>query len=38
MNQTDEYFSDEQLQFINEMNTFQIKGRYPDYAENLEKQ
>lgn len=35
--QTDEYFSEEQLQFINEMNTFQIRGRYPDYAENLEK-
>jgi HEPN domain-containing protein len=35
--QTNEYFSDEQLQFINEMNTFQIKGRYPDYAESLEK-
>lgn len=35
--QTDEYFSEEQLQFINEMNTFQIKGRYPDYAESLEK-
>lgn len=35
--QTNEYFSEEQLQFINEMNTFQIKGRYPDYAESLEK-
>lgn len=35
--QTDEYFSEEQLQFINEMNTFQIKGHYPDYAESLEK-
>jgi len=35
--QTGEQFSDEQLQFINEMNTFQIKGRYPDYAESLEE-
>ncbi len=35
--QTNEYFSEEQLQFINEMNTFQLKGRYPDYAESLEK-
>lgn len=35
--QTNELFSEEQLQFINEMNTFQIKGRYPDYAESLEK-
>jgi len=35
--QTNEYFSEEQLQFINEMNTFQIKGRYPDYAESLER-
>lgn len=34
---TNEYFSEEQLQFINEMNAFQIKGRYPDYAESLEK-
>lgn len=35
--QTNEYFSEDQLQFINEMNVFQIKGRYPDYAEGLEK-
>lgn len=35
--QTNEYFSEEQLRFINEMNTFQIKGRYSDYAESLEK-
>ncbi|MBW8333422.1 MAG: HEPN domain-containing protein [Prolixibacteraceae bacterium] len=35
--QTNEYFSEDQLQFINEMNAFQIKGRYPDYAESLEK-
>lgn len=35
--QTNEYFSEEQLQFINEMNAFQIKGRYPDYAESLEQ-
>jgi len=30
-------FTEEQLQFFNEMNIFQIKGRYPDYAENLEE-
>ena len=30
-------FSEDQLQFFNEMNMFQIKGRYPDYAENLEE-
>ena len=35
--QTNEYFSEEQLQFLNEMNAFQIKGRYPDCAERLEK-
>jgi HEPN domain-containing protein len=35
--QTNEHFSEEQLQFINEMNSFQIKGRYPDYAESLER-
>jgi HEPN domain-containing protein len=35
--QTNDYFSDEQLQFINEMNAFQIKGRYPDYTESLDK-
>ena len=35
--QTNENFSDNQLLFINEMNTFQIKGRYPDYAVSLEK-
>jgi HEPN domain-containing protein len=35
--QSNEYFSEDQLQFINEMNAFQIKGRYPDYAESLEK-
>jgi HEPN domain-containing protein len=35
--QTNEQFSDEQLQFINEMNIFQIKGRYPDYAESIEE-
>ena len=28
---------EEQLQFFNEMNMFQIKGRYPDYAENLDE-
>ena len=35
--QTNEQFSEEQLQFINEMNAFQIKGRYPDYVESLEE-
>jgi len=34
---TNEIFTEEQLQFFNEMNIFQIKGRYPDYAENLEQ-
>jgi len=34
---TNEPFTDEQLQFFNEMNMFQIKGRYPDYAENLDE-
>ena len=28
---------EEQLQFFNEMNMFQVKGRYPDYAERLDK-
>lgn len=35
--QTNEHFTEEQLQFFSEMNMFQIKGRYPDYAENLEE-
>jgi len=35
--QTNENFTEEQLQFANEMSIFQIKGRYPDYAEGLEK-
>ena len=35
--QTGEFFTAEQLQFFSEMNMFQIKGRYPDYAENLDK-
>jgi len=34
---TSETFKEEQLQFFNEMNMFQMKGRYPDYAENLEE-
>jgi len=34
---TNESFNDEQLQFFTEMNMFQTKGRYPDYAENLEE-
>lgn len=34
--QTNEIFTDDQLLFVSEMNVFQIKGRYPDYAESLE--
>ena len=30
-------FSEEELSFFSEMNTFQIKGRYPEYAENLDE-
>ena len=30
-------FTEEQLQFFNEINMFQTKGRYPDYAESLEE-
>lgn len=33
---TNEDFSDEQKEFLNDMNTFQIKGRYPDYTSSLE--
>jgi HEPN domain-containing protein len=33
---TNEKFTDEQLVFLADMNMFQIKGRYPDYAESLE--
>lgn len=33
---TNENFTDEQLSFLADMNTFQIKGRYPDYAESIE--
>ena len=29
-------FSTSELEYFSEMNVFQIKGRYPDYAENLE--
>ncbi len=29
-------FNENELEFFTEMNMFQIKGRYPDYAENLE--
>ncbi len=29
-------FNENELEFFTEMNLFQIKGRYPDYAENLE--
>ena len=34
---TNENFSENQLEYFNEMNIFQIKGRYPDYADNLDK-
>lgn len=34
---TNESFSEDQLQFFTDMNLFQIKGRYPDYADNLEE-
>ena len=37
ISQTNEEFTEEQLQFLNDMNMFQIKGRYPDYAESLEE-
>ena len=30
-------FTEEELSFFSEMNTFQIKGRYPEYADNLEE-
>jgi HEPN domain-containing protein len=30
-------FSETELEYFSEMNVFQIKGRYPDYAENLEE-
>ncbi len=35
--QTGEIFEDEDLMFFNEMNVFQIKGRYPHYAEKLDE-
>jgi len=34
---TKDEFTEDQLVFANEMNTFQIRGRYPDYAESLEQ-
>ena len=34
--QTKEFFTEEQLQFFADMNTFQIRGRYPDYAHSFE--
>jgi HEPN domain-containing protein len=34
---SNETFSDSELQYFSEMNMFQIKGRYPDYAENIEE-
>ena len=35
--QTKEEFAEEDLMFVSEMNAFQIKGRYPDYADCLEQ-
>ena len=35
--QTNEEFTEEELLFVSEMNAFQIKGRYPDYADSLEQ-
>jgi HEPN domain-containing protein len=35
--QTKEEFAEEDLMFVSEMNAFQIKGRYPDYADSLEQ-
>jgi len=37
ISQTKDNFTTDQLEFLADMNTFQIKGRYPDYAESLEK-
>ncbi|RLD69397.1 MAG: DNA-binding protein [Bacteroidetes bacterium] len=37
ISQPNDNFTDEQLEILADMNTFQIKGRYPDYAESLEK-
>ena len=37
ISQTQENFTSEQLEFLSDMNIFQTKGRYPDYAESLEK-
>lgn len=36
VSQTKEIFTEDELLFFNEMNVFQINGRYPHYAENLE--
>ena len=33
--QTKLKFSQEELQFLNEMNQFQLEGRYPDYEQKL---
>ena len=30
-------FTDEELGYFSEMNTFQIKGRYPEYVQNLDQ-
>ena len=37
LTESEEIFTEEQLQFLTEMNSFQKKGRYPDYSESLEK-
>jgi HEPN domain-containing protein len=34
---TGERFTEVELEYFSEMNVFQIKGRYPDYAENIEE-
>jgi HEPN domain-containing protein len=35
--ETNSDFTDNELEYFTEMNVFQIKGRYPDYMENLEE-
>lgn len=37
LNESGVQYSDEQLDFINIMNTFQLEGRYPDYTQRLYK-
>ncbi len=35
--ETKVFFTESQLEYFTEMNMFQIKGRYPNYMENLEE-